>query len=131
MKTVVACGAVSLVLCTLAGCGSSAQDEAIKERIRCWNEASDVFASIQDEKSAAAARDRLDGIIERMMAINRKSKTLRPATEAEEREIRQKNEDVVRKAGERLNQQMERAASVPGGGEVVYDFNYKVRQYLN
>jgi len=132
MKGMVARAAVGLVVCVVAGCGSGqGQDGVIKERLRCWNEATDIIATIRDESSASKARPRLDEILQRLVALNRKAKTLRPASEEEEIDLRLKNQDALKTANEKLNEQMARASLVPGGAEVVYEFNQKVHQVLN
>jgi len=130
MKSLVACGAVGLVLCSLAGCDSG-WDGVIKDRIRCWNEAADVFATIRDEQTALKARPKLNAVLDRIAELDRKGKTVAPASEEKVLEVRMNNQEAVKAANDRINEQMERAASVPGGAEVVSEFNYKVRQGLN
>jgi len=130
MKRITPFVAAALVLCGLAGCNSG-WDGVIKDRVRCWNEAADVFATIRDEQTALQARPKLMAILDRMAELDRRGKAIAPASDDKVYEVRMNNQEAVKTANDRINAQMDRAAAVPGGAEVVYEFNYKLRQGLN
>jgi len=128
MKAFAVLGVIGLVLCNLSGCGSSDPEAAIKERLRCLNDATEAFSAVKDEKTALSARSRLMEVLRRMVKLNREGTG---APERDESDLRLKNQEAFNEALARLNTAMEHASTVPAGAEVVHEFNYKVHQGLN
>jgi hypothetical protein len=130
VKTLAGWTALLLAVCSVAGCGQG-YDGVVNEGIKCWTEAAEVLATIHDEASAEQARPRLDGIVNRMAALEKRRSALPPMSREQLNEFQVKHHEAMATATDKLDQEMQRSLAVPGAGPVVYDFHRKMAQLQN
>jgi hypothetical protein len=103
MKKAALFTAVSLLLCTLSGCGSSGSDGLIQQQIQVMNEMADAL----ENKAGEAKMKELEG---RLESIGTKLKEIKLSKEEQEA-LMNKHKEALMKATQRMM-----TAALKGGG---------------
>src|SRR5262249_48280305 len=99
----------------LSGCAAPPPpDDLVKQRLRCWQEASALLEGVRDEAGLAAAEKELDRLAQRIVELNKKEIALHLDERAKrdlDAEHRKEADDTLRRFGEAAR----KLHAIPGG----------------
>jgi hypothetical protein len=116
-------GGILAAILLAAGCSDPQRYyEVMREQRTALQEVADILAGIEDEKTMAAAKEKLEGRKERFEAIARKARALpQPPPEVVQERLQQ-DAFLTQRALDRYREQLIRVRKLPGGADFLKQF---------
>jgi len=106
---------------------TSKHEAAIKDTLKLLNELAAILETVQDEKSARAAAEKINGLKDRFESLSKRMEELSKPSKEEDERLRKKYEDELTKAMDRLQKATIQAMGKMGTDRSLADAMQNVR----